>query len=124
MTSIRDILLRFLPRFSMTKLRPGRHCFLLQIESSILIESTSKDPLEALNDYLNNPASRPATITFSEATGNQIAKRRIKLLPFASEQQDSSQQESSNHWQREADPYQNKIICLDHHRRMRRGGRA
>lgn len=108
----------------MTKLRPGHHCFLLQIDSCVLIESPLSDPHEALDQFLNNPASKPVTIVFTDATSNRAASRRVKLLPFASGSQSHCQQQGSSDGHQQGAPQQNKIIYLDQHRRSRRNNPA
>lgn len=101
----------------MAKLRPGHNCFLLQIDSCVLIESPLSDPLEALDEFLANPASKPISILFTEVTSNRAATRRVKLLPFASSIQGHSQQQRSSERSDQGTPDQNNIIHLDHYRR-------
>lgn len=63
----------------MAKLRPDHYAFLLQIESCVLIESPHKDPLAAIDHYLNDPDSKAINVHIAEVTSNRATTRRVQL---------------------------------------------
>lgn len=68
----------FLSRI-MTQLRPGKYTFLLRFDSCLLIESPHKDPLAAIDHYLNTPDSKAVNIHITEAASNKSIVRKVQL---------------------------------------------
>lgn len=63
----------------MAKLRPGQHTYLLQIEACVLIESPHKDPIDAIDHYLDSPDSKAISVHLTEATSNRTTTRQVQL---------------------------------------------
>lgn len=107
----------------MAKLRPGHHAFLLQVDACILIESPLRDPIDALDHYLNDPASKSINIQFSDAVSNRSTHRRVRLSPAFPASQNHPQQNPIDKSDPQADhrpsnvpATKNKVIRLDHYR--------